>query len=124
MITEFQELLDAYWAIGNLIEESENYVVDDDEEDLARKEFKQSNVEKINKTSVTIKIKTALVNAWDAVFTEKYGTFGGIGQIMSTIVFFLLQLCFANTFDTGRYQPYQIRSAIDSPGMLIQSIKK
>ena len=68
----FQELLNAYHEIGKLIENT----VDTDgdvEEDAARKAFKESNVEKINKTSVTVKILTSHVSAWDMVFTEKYG---------------------------------------------------
>ena len=39
----------------------------------ARKEFKENNIERINKTSVTLKIKTAHVKAWESIFTEKYG---------------------------------------------------
>ena len=70
---EFQELLHAYNSIGKLIEKSKNLDKDDLEEEEARKKFKESNVEKINKTSVTIKILSAHVNAWDQVFTEKYG---------------------------------------------------
>ena len=70
---EFQELLHAYNSIGKLIEKSKNLDKEDLEEEEARKKFKESNVEKINKTSVTIKILSAHVNAWDQVFTEKYG---------------------------------------------------
>ena len=43
---DFQELLNAYMAIGKLIEKSRNQDINDEEEDDARKEFKESNVEK------------------------------------------------------------------------------
>ena len=60
--------------IGNLVEKSDNRDVNDEEEDVARKKFKESNIEKVNKTSVTIKILTAhIITAWESVFTEKYG---------------------------------------------------
>ena len=59
--------------IGNLVEKSDNRDVNDEEEDVARKKFKESNIEKVNKTSVTIKILTAHITAWESVFTEKYG---------------------------------------------------
>ena len=69
----FQELLNAYSYIGNLIEKSNNTDVHDTEEDAARKAYKESNIEKVNKTSVTIKISSAHVLAWESVFSEKYG---------------------------------------------------
>ena len=50
----FQELLYAYEVIGNLIQKCEN-TDKDEEEEQARKEFRESNFEKVNKTSVTIK---------------------------------------------------------------------
>ena len=70
---DFMELLNAYNSIGKMIEKSKNQDKDDIEEDEARKIFKESNFEKINKTSVTIKIQSAHVKAWDQIFTEKYG---------------------------------------------------
>ena len=70
---DFQELLHAYNSIGKIIEKSKNLDNEDHEEDEARKKFKESNFEKINKTSVTIKILSAHVKVWDRVFTEKYG---------------------------------------------------
>ena len=42
---DFQELINAYNAIGKLVEKSRNQDVNDQEEDDARKEFKESNVE-------------------------------------------------------------------------------
>ena len=69
----FQELLNAYNDVGNLIEEAQNLDQSDIEEDAARRQFNESNIEKVNKTSVTIKIITAHVKGWDSVFTEKYG---------------------------------------------------
>ena len=60
---DFQELLHAYNEIGKLVQKSKNSDVNDTEEDAARKEFKESNFEKVNKTSVTIKILTAHVKA-------------------------------------------------------------
>ena len=46
----------------------------DEEEELARNEFKESNLGKVIKTSVTIKIKTEHVKAWGKVFKDKYGS--------------------------------------------------
>ena len=69
----FQELLNAYSEIGKLIEERENGDVTDTEENEARKAFRKSNGETVNKASGTIKIVTAHVQAWEKVFTEKYG---------------------------------------------------
>ena len=70
---DFQELLYAYESIGKLIEKSENTDREDVEEDEARKKFKESNFEKVNKTSVTVKILATHVEAWNNVFTEKFG---------------------------------------------------
>ena len=46
----FQILLNAYIDIGKLIENSKNCDIDDKEENVARKEFKENNFEKVNKT--------------------------------------------------------------------------
>ena len=55
-------LLNAYLEIGNLVESSEHFDTNDDEEDIARKEFKANNYERVNKTSGTMKISTSHVN--------------------------------------------------------------
>ena len=70
---EFQKLLNAYLEIGKLIEKASNTDTDDREEDKARREFKESNYEKINKASITIKIISSHVMAWEQIFTEEYG---------------------------------------------------
>ena len=69
----FQELLHAYGEIGKQIEKSKNTDAGDAEEDEARRKFKESNIERINKTSITIKIMTMHVQTWESIFTEKYG---------------------------------------------------
>ena len=79
----FNELGFAYEFIGNLIQNSVNTEIDEEEEQ-ARKEFRESNLEKVNKTSVTIKIKTEHVKAWWKVFEEKYGSPIDISEAQST----------------------------------------
>ena len=79
----FQELLNAYDFIGNLIKNCKNTDIDEEEEQ-ARREFEESNFEKVNKTSVTIKIKTQHVKAWGKVFEEKYGCPVDISEAQNT----------------------------------------
>ena len=68
----FKELLEAYKFIGNLIDKESCDETDRDEQN-ARTEYRKNNFEKINKTSVTIKIMTSHVLMWEKVFTENYG---------------------------------------------------
>ena len=61
---EFKELYSAYDMIGKLIE-SEASDTSDQEEDEARKRFREENWSDVNSTSITIKIKTIEGSAWE-----------------------------------------------------------
>ena len=70
---DFQKLKDAYDRIGKLIEETEQDDLNDTEETVARKLFRETNFEKINLYSVTIAILTSQADAWEKVLMENYG---------------------------------------------------
>ena len=70
---DFQELLNAYHAIGRLIEEGINENPADNDEVVARNLFKQFNFEKENSYSFTISIKNCEYLSWEKVFTNHYG---------------------------------------------------
>ena len=70
---DFQKLKDAYDRIGKLIEETEQDDLNDTEETVARKLFRETNFEKINLYSVTIAILTSQADAWEKVLMESYG---------------------------------------------------
>ena len=69
----FQELKDAYDRVGKIIHETEQDDLNDGEEAVARKLFRETNLEKINLYSVTISILTSQSDAWENVLTAKYG---------------------------------------------------
>ena len=66
--------MNAYKALCNYIDKNVPQENDGDEEEtLARKIYKETNVEKINKNLVTIQIPSAHADAWENVLTAKYG---------------------------------------------------
>ena len=69
----FQELLDAFQRVGNLISNTEQTDQEDDEETKARKTFKEFNFAKKNTFSFTIFIQSNEFESWEEVLTEKCG---------------------------------------------------
>ena len=69
----FQELLDAFEKVGNLILNMDQSNLADDEETKARKEFKEFNFTKKNTFSFTIYVQTYRFSSWESVLTEKNG---------------------------------------------------
>ena len=70
---DFQQLKDAYDKIGKVIQETKQDDLEDTEETVARKLFRETNFEKINLYSVTIAILTSQADAWEEVLIENYG---------------------------------------------------
>jgi curved DNA-binding protein CbpA len=70
----FQELLNAYHRVGDLIEQSKpSTTEDDDEEKSARDLFRKYNFEKENINTFTILLENSLSFVWDDVLTDNYG---------------------------------------------------
>ena len=70
---EMKELLKAYKLVGKHIQEMGDDVKDDPEEDEARRNFKDFNLENINKQSISISILTSHAAAWEVILENKYG---------------------------------------------------
>ena len=71
---KFQELLNAYHRVGDLIEQSKpSTTEDDDEEKSARDLFRKYNFEKENMYTFTIFLENSLFFVWDDVLTDNYG---------------------------------------------------
>jgi hypothetical protein len=68
-----KELLKAYKLVGKQIEEMDTEVVDDPDEIVARKHFKDFNWENINKQSISISILTIHASAWEIILEKNYG---------------------------------------------------
>ena len=64
---------DNWYLTGNVIQETEQKDLDDKEETVARKLFREPNLEKINLYSVTIAILNSQADAWEEVLKENYG---------------------------------------------------
>ena len=69
----FQELMDAFQKVGNLIVNIDQCDLADDEETKARKAFNEFNFTKKNTFSFTIFIQTYLFPSWESVLTKKNG---------------------------------------------------
>ena len=71
---DFKELLEAKEFVLNFLKTNCPYVNEDDEEEkLAREEYTNANIEKINIDSVTVFIPTGHVQAWKTVLDKNYG---------------------------------------------------
>ena len=83
---EMKDLLKAYKLVGKHIEEMTAEVVDDPEEEKARKHLTDFNWENINKQSISISILTMHASAWEVILENNYGKFNAIELLMSTSI--------------------------------------
>ena len=70
---KMKELLEAKKKVSEYIMKNVKEDTNDDEESLARKEFKDANMEIVNKKSVTFHVPTGHVMAWEEVLRIHFG---------------------------------------------------
>merc|ERR1711954_58478 len=70
---QFKKLHTAYEEISKFIMQNSTIEDQDEEEELARKEFENANVMTMNMRSVTISIPTEHTSAWIDVLCKHYG---------------------------------------------------
>ena len=69
----FKKILEAYKTVAEYVIENNKSDSNDEEENRARDEFRESNIIQINARSVTVKIPSDQSNDWETVLADGYG---------------------------------------------------
>ena len=70
---KFKILLQAYKDLAEIITQNQDEEVEDEEEEVVRKEFNEMNFVNINKQSVVVKIPTSHAETWKKILNENIG---------------------------------------------------